>query len=96
MIIENQDDVEVLVAAFRYALERKTYIVGLVARELERQWSNLSTGDQAFIRGKIQEALYAGEAGSECDRAYWMHILTLPNVENRLTPADSLVGKTSV
>ena len=65
----------ILLAAFRYALGRKTYIVGAVVDailEKERSEFFIKT-----IQGEIWQAIETGNAGMECDIRQWERLLSL-------------------
>lgn len=74
------------IAAFRYCLGRKTYIVGDCAEWLCEQWPSLPRNVQSVIERDLREAFARddearrnGDAvkplGWGCDRAEWMRVL---------------------
>jgi len=65
-----------LVCAFRYALGRRTYVVGVVAGEIHRNWTRLRDSDRDLIVREILEyqARY-GNLGHACDEQEWMSIV---------------------
>ena len=77
MIMNSDDDRLILISAFRYALGRATYMPGVVAAEIKRQWPNLSESDRGLFRREIKEAIDRGMAGMECDVATWEGLLKL-------------------
>ena len=78
MLMQSDDDRLILIAAFRYALGRRTYMPGVVAAEIWHQWLNLTSSDQRLIQGEIKEAKERGYCGDACDVATWDKILRLP------------------
>lgn len=65
----------VLNCAFRYALGRKTYIVGVIVDEIITNWDELDRYSQERIQKEIREA---ESLGMECDKKEWERILKLP------------------
>jgi hypothetical protein len=79
------DSDSMAVAAVRYCLGRRTYIVGECVQWLEQQWPNLSEGAQRNIRSDIESEFVRDDRvrtcggdhqafkplGDECDRAEW-------------------------
>ena len=84
MKIESDDDRLILIAAFRYALGRMSYMPSAVAGVLEQCWSSLTEHDQRLIKREITEAIERGHAGMDCDVATWRGILAIgdKNAEN--------------
>lgn len=78
MKIETDDDRLILIAAFRYALGRHSYIPSVVAGVLEQCWADLTEHDQRLIKREIAEAIERGHAGMDCDVATWRRVLELP------------------
>ena len=77
MKIENDDDRLILIAAFRYALGRCSYMPSVVAGVLAQCWADLTEHDQRLIRREIDEAIERGHAGMDCDVATWKLVLAL-------------------
>jgi hypothetical protein len=77
--VETPDEF-MFVAAFRYALGRRTYAVSLVIGELRRFWPALSTNTRVLIMTEIDRARerderdnrYPGWLGDACDREEWL------------------------
>ena len=65
----------VVIAAFRYALGRRSYAVSLIADWLIKNWNEISINDQNLIRREIQEALDRDHAGMEMDKEEWRKVL---------------------
>jgi len=65
----------VVIAAFRYALGRRSYAVSLIAHWLIKNWNEISINDQNLIRREIQEALDHDCAGMEMDKEEWRKVL---------------------
>jgi molybdopterin converting factor small subunit len=64
-----------LVASFRYALGRKTYVVSAIVENILKNWSSLSIKFKAKIKEEIQEAIKKNNAGSDIDIEQWNTIL---------------------
>ena len=75
----NKQDLEVseltLVASFRYALGRQTYIVPEVVENILKNWAFLSLKFKTKIKEEIQEAIKNNHAGSDIDIEQWNMIL---------------------
>jgi len=75
----DKQDLEVseltLVASFRYALGRKTYIVSEVVENILKNWASLSLKFKIKIKEEIQEAIKNNNAGSDIDIQEWKKIL---------------------
>jgi hypothetical protein len=67
-----------IMCGFRYALGRRTYIVGEVCRNLVLVWEDLSELTRKQIKAEIREAIDRGHAGLDCDVEDWKKILDLP------------------
>lgn len=78
----------IIVAAFRYCLGRRTYVVGEYARLLVKIWPFLSEKTQNIIKRDLEKAFARDdedrEAGREykalgwdCDRAEWSRVRKL-------------------
>lgn len=67
------DDLMVL-AAFRYCLGRRSYIVGSCVDWLIENWDGIYDHRQNII-DEIEAAIENGYAGEECDVAQWRRIL---------------------
>jgi len=63
--------------AFRYALGRKTYAVGIIVDEIIDRWETLDDVDRTQYKKEIQEAINAGRAGMDMDIIEWERILEL-------------------
>jgi hypothetical protein len=66
-----------LICAFRYALGRRTYIVGIITDELKRNWKNLTEVQQILIQREIKDAIEEEYIGDKCDQQEWQTILNL-------------------
>lgn len=56
------------IAAFRYALGRRTYVVPVVAANIRNAANLLTDNTKALIVREIKECLYLGD---ECDAEVW-------------------------
>ena len=61
--------------AFRYALGRQTYIVGIVAETLGEYLEWLSESSRVLMAREIREAIEKGHAGREGDTRSWHNLL---------------------
>lgn len=77
MKIETDDDRLVLIAAFRYALGRMTYMPSVISGQVKACWSELTASDRNLIKREISEAIERGCAGHKCDIDRWGEILLL-------------------
>ena len=77
MKIETDDDRLVLIAAFRYALGRMTYMPFVVAGVIRGCWGDLSAHDRKLIKREIAEAIDRGNTGMECDVNTWRGVLEM-------------------
>jgi len=78
MKIESDDDRLILIAAFRYALGRASYMPAVVAEQIAASWNDMTEYDRKLFHGEIREAIDRGCAGMSCDVATWQRILDLP------------------
>ena len=78
----------IIVAAFRYCLGRRTYVVGEYARLLVKIWPFLSEKTQNIIKRDLEEAFARDDEdreagrdykalGHDCDRAEWERVRKL-------------------
>lgn len=65
----------ILFFAFRYALGRRTYAVGIVSDEIIKQKENIPPITKELMEKEIREAIKKDCAGAECDIARWMDVL---------------------
>ena len=63
----------ILICALRYALGRRTYIVGIVVDYIIGEIPNLSEKCKRVMRLDIENPL--GGYGDECDEKAWMRLL---------------------
>ena len=85
MKIENDDDRLILIAAFRYALGRMTYMPSVVAGAIESCWPELTEHDRRLFKNEINEAIEWGHVGMQCDAATWGRILELGGSDGKGT-----------
>lgn len=64
-----------LISAFRYALGRRTYIVGQTIAYLKEDWDIFSAWQQKQIQGDIKQAIEVKCAGDEWDADNWKRVL---------------------
>lgn len=71
----NQDIL--LFCAFRYALGRRTYVVGSLVDIMKANWEHMGKDRKAMFKKEIREAIVADRCGSEYDIKDWEKILDL-------------------
>jgi len=64
----------VLICAFRYALGRRSYAVGMIVDEIMSNWDELGDSIKKLIQDEIKDA---DSLGMECDKEQWNRILKL-------------------
>lgn len=69
----------VLICALRYALGRRSYIVGIVTRYIISELPKLSMKFKKIMIDDIEQALYYGD---DCDKDDWMRLLDKSKGEN--------------
>lgn len=69
-----------LISALRYALGRRTYIVGMTAEYIENELPKLSDQCKAIM---IEDIERQEQLGNECDREDWMQLLEKLKHEQR-------------
>jgi len=77
MINFGNDERDVLIYAFRYALGRATYSTSTMSRLILMNWKALSDHDKRVFQREIKEAFDMEQYGMECDKASWQVILDL-------------------
>lgn len=79
VILEN-DDIKIseptLMASFRYALGRKTYIVSEVVENILKNWNQLSEKIKINMRKEIKDATDNDNIGDQIDLEQWNKIST--------------------
>jgi hypothetical protein len=69
-------DHTILICAFRYALGRRTYVVGVIVEEIHRLWNSLSENDcELIVREILEHKKKFGNLGHECDEKEWMSVV---------------------
>ena len=78
-MIKLETDLEqfVVVAAFRYALGRRSYAVSLISHWLIKNWNEIHKSDQDLIKKEIQYAIDHDSAGTDMDIEEWRKVLSL-------------------
>ena len=71
-----------LISALRYALGRRTYIVGMTAEYIENELPKLSDQCRAIMIEDIEQQEQFGY-GDECDREDWMLLLEKLREQNQ-------------
>lgn len=71
----------IVLCAMRYAIGRRTYMTGLVADYIKKNWLYVNAKDRAFLLRDLTEEIVHGEAnpamrwlGDDCDVASWMEL----------------------
>lgn len=72
-----------VIAAFRYCLGRRTYIVSDCVAWLIEIWPQLEDRDKRLIKKEVNEALIMNQAGDDCDKNEWIKIMELDNENNQ-------------
>lgn len=67
----------VIIAAFRYCLGRRSYIVSHMTDYLKNHWRTIDQKTKKLIFREIEEAISNGCAGDDCDMESWKFILAL-------------------
>jgi len=75
MDINENEQREMIIYAFRYALGRMTYSVSTMVRIIDNNWDNLSKSDRELIQREIQDAIVGKWIGMKCDKELWETIL---------------------
>jgi len=76
----------VLIAAFRYALGRMTYMSSAIVEEIVANWDKISDSDKILYIREINEAIEMGHAGMQCDIQSWKRVILMnAKRENALT-----------
>jgi hypothetical protein len=70
-----------LFCAFRYALGRRTYVVGTIASIIAANWKNLSVDQRQSYQKEIREAIAHNRAGMDMDVMEWEKLLDLKSGE---------------
>ena len=65
----------VLIAAFRYALGRSTYMPSVIVEEIKLNWDSMSEQDKNQIKDDIEHAIRHNMAGMDCDVREWEKLL---------------------
>lgn len=71
-----------LISALRYALGRRTYIIGMTAEYIENELPKLSDQCRAIMITDIERHRLFGY-GDECDKEDWMQLLEKLKYEQR-------------
>ena len=66
-----------LLASFRYALGRQTYIVSEVVENILTNWQVLSQNAKDTIKAEIKEAIENHSIGHDIDKESWNKIIEL-------------------
>lgn len=64
----------ILLSAFRYALDRSTYITKVVSDEIIKNWDKLEDYDKKQVKNEIN---CADNLGMDVDMKFWHRILEL-------------------
>ena len=83
---------DMVVYAFRYALGRMTYSVGIVSDYLVENWHRFKPTTRENIISEIMKAIDKGEAGMQMDIDSWKRVLLL---EDATKPSQTLDSKST-
>ncbi len=75
MRIENNSDQLMCMAAHRYCLGRKTYVVSVCVEWLRETWPQIDGYTQGVVLRDTIEAIVRDRAGDSVDRYQWIHFL---------------------
>ena len=77
MKIDDNEQRELLIYAFRYTLGRASYAPHTVVRILKRNWAKISPHDKQLYKREIREAIELSKAGMPCDESAWKSLLSM-------------------
>ena len=75
MDINEDEQRELIIYAFRYALGRMTYSVSTMVSIIDKNWEHLSKSDRELIQREIRFVLEGECIGMKCDKEQWEAIL---------------------
>ena len=75
MNINESEQRDIILYAFRYALGRMTYSVSTMVDVLDRNWAVLSKSDKELIQREIRFAISNECIGMKCDKEQWQKLL---------------------
>jgi len=85
LILKNAVDEDILLfCAFRYALGRKTYVVGTIVDILKNNWNSISPSQRKLYKEEIRDAITNNRAGMDMDVDEWNKILALEDGEESM------------
>jgi len=70
-------NIDITCYAFRYALGRKSYAVGIVCQYLKDHWKELPMRIREQIQSEIKTAIEKSDAGMDMDVKSWKEISEL-------------------
>lgn len=73
----------VTLAAFRYALRRRSYIVGEIVDWLIEYWGEIPQETLNIILTETEEAVMISSCGDQCDQAEWERFLDFAHKKSR-------------
>jgi hypothetical protein len=68
-------DEATLFCAFRYALGRRSYITGIIAKQLIKYWDLLRKSTKILIVKSISRAIEKNEAGDHLNTDDWLKVI---------------------
>lgn len=88
----------VIMGAHRYALGRRTYIVGSIIEWLKENWKYVNEHSRFVILRDTARELMIGDAGDDMDIKCWTEFLKwgmrdIPELERDVRCAVSYIGK---
>jgi hypothetical protein len=75
--LSNLDWDIILFCAFRYALGRRTYVVGTVINAIISEWDHMPDVTRQKFISEIKDAISKDQAGDKWDAEDWTRILKL-------------------
>lgn len=73
----------ITLAAFRYALGRRSYIVSEVIEWIEKYWDEIAVQTKKIIIEEVEQAVMLSCAGDECDQKSWEMFLEFAHKKSR-------------
>lgn len=66
---------QMMVSAIRYALGRRTYIVGMTVDEVIRVWPELDAATRSTIKRDVSHHITYNKLSMECDSIDWIRLI---------------------
>lgn len=66
---------DTILAAFDYAIGRKTYVVSSVVRDLQDNYELLTSKSRQYMIKEIERRWEVNELGHDIDKQHWLRLL---------------------